>query len=167
MMRIGYARNLARKLIKDLEVTAPPIPVEEAAKMAGLLVIPYDFPEEISAVLVSGKSEGKELLAIGVNQNHHEVRRRFSIAHELGHYILSHDDNLFLDFTDPALDHLSHSEAEQVFEQEANEFAAELLMPLEMIKRDYQQNPDPKALAKLYNVSEQALWIQLLKFKLV
>jgi Zn-dependent peptidase ImmA (M78 family) len=53
-------------------------------------------------------------------------------------------------------------------EKEADEFAAELLMPESMLKIDVLQNRlKAEELAKKYQVSEQALWIQLVSLKLV
>jgi Zn-dependent peptidase ImmA (M78 family) len=164
MIRVGYARNMARKLIKDMNIKAPPVLIEEVAKFAGLDVIPYDFAEEVSGVLVVSDS----LKAIGVNKIHATVRQRFSIAHELGHYMLGHNDYFFLDFSDSALENLSRDEIDKDAEIEANEFAAELLMPSELIKEDYKVNKmDPKVLAERYKVSEQALWIKLVNMRMV
>lgn len=165
MIRIGYARNLARKLIKDLKLTGPPVPEQEAARLAGLDVIPYDFPDEISGVLVYSGG----IKAIGVNKTHAVVRQRFSIAHELGHFMLRHDDDFFLDFSDPAIYQPGEEQADNNAEVEANEFAAELLMPMDMLKQDYKTKRihDPKELARRYKVSEQALWVRLLSLKLV
>jgi Zn-dependent peptidase ImmA (M78 family) len=165
MIRVGYARNLARKLVKDLKLSGPPVSEQEAARLAGLDVIPYDFPPEISGVLVySG-----DIKAIGVNKSHAPVRQRFSIAHELGHFMLRHDNDFFLDFSDPAISQLGEEQADNSAEIEANEFAAELLMPMDMLKQDYKTKRirDPKELARRYKVSEQALWIRLLSLKLV
>ncbi len=103
-----------------------------------------------------------------MNKNHLPVRQRFSIAHELGHFMLCHD-NFFLDFSDPAVYQLGEEQADKNAEVESNKFAAELLMPTDMIKHDYKAKriQDPKELARRYKVSEQALWIRLLSLMLV
>jgi Zn-dependent peptidase ImmA (M78 family) len=54
-----------------------------------------------------------------------------------------------------------------VQENEANEFAAELLMPESFLRADLPQyGLDVPALAKRYRVSEQAMWIQLMDLEL-
>lgn len=164
MTRVGYARNMARKLIRQLDITAPPVPVEDVADFVGLKVIPYGFPKEVSGVLVVSD----DVMAIGVNKAHVPVRQRFSIAHEIGHFMLSHDDFFFLDFTDSTLENLNREETNKDAEVEANEFAAELLMPTEMVKRDFRPGEtNPKEMAAAYGVSEQALWIKLGSARLV
>jgi Zn-dependent peptidase ImmA (M78 family) len=53
-------------------------------------------------------------------------------------------------------------------ETEANEFASELLMPEPFLRRDVADaGLDVPALAKRYQVSEQAMWIQLIDHKIV
>ena len=52
-------------------------------------------------------------------------------------------------------------------EIEANQFAAELLMPLEMLKKDLQSKKNAKDIAKEYNVSEEAVWWRLYDCKLI
>ena len=52
-------------------------------------------------------------------------------------------------------------------EIEANQFAAELLMPLEMLKKDLQSKKNAKDIAREYNVSEEAVWWRLYDCKLI
>lgn len=94
-----------------------------------------------------------------------EVRQRFSVAHKLGHYLSGHEnfshEKTFIDRDKKYLDPQHRQE------EEADEFAAELLMPESMLKTDVLFNKlDASALAKKYNVSEQAMWIQLINLKL-
>lgn len=103
---------------------------------------------------------------IGVNSNHHPHRQRFSIAHELGHYFLSHrlDDyekNITLD-NPPAGDDFS-----RIQNREADEFASELLVPLVIIKDSYKKIKDGRALADIFNVSREVMFIALEKHKLI
>ncbi|MEX0799862.1 MAG: ImmA/IrrE family metallo-endopeptidase [Dehalococcoidia bacterium] len=166
MIRSRESRQRAKNILEMFRVNEPPTDVHGIAGELGFMVIPYDFPEDTSAMLLI-REDAK---VIGVNENHAEVRQRFSIAHELGHYLNGHEDFTVrggqekirvdgeFDFTDP----------QQRREQEANEFAAELLMPESMLKRDIAAagRLDVPALTKRYNVSEQAMWIQLIDLKL-
>ena len=82
-------------------------------------------------------------------------RQRFSIAHELGHYILEHN---------PVY---SEAEPEEIAsptginEAEANAFAGELLMPEERVREDWKALNNSSQMAIRYRVSDQAMWIRL------
>jgi Zn-dependent peptidase ImmA (M78 family) len=143
-------------------IRIPPVNVVQIAESLGFEVCDYDFPESTSAVLVI---DG-DIRAIGVNRTAAPVRKRFSIAHELGHFLLGHGD--FADSRQTFEDgSYNYSDPQNRQESEANEFAAELLMPESFLKRDLQDAPlDVPRLAKLYQVSEQAMWIQLFSLDL-
>lgn len=120
----------------------------------GLKIVEFDFHEGISAVL---KPEHN---VIGVNSKHHPVRKRFSVAHELGHFVLEHSVGQEI------VDENFNKPLPQ--EQEANAFAAALLMPSEMVKKSVTKNGfDLEELAKIFEVSKQALTIRLLSLNLI
>ena len=94
---------------------------------------------------------------IRYNPEKHRLRQRFTIAHELGHYALGHpggyrDDikNLFGNSSD-------------IYEQQANHFAAELLMPEEYVHLliRHMDPPTVTGLAKEFDVSEKAMHFRL------
>jgi Zn-dependent peptidase ImmA (M78 family) len=116
------------------------------------MLVPLDIP-----------TRGKAW-AIVVNQRNPEVRKRFTVAHELGHLIMhrftrTHADNKFgVRFRDGR-----SSEGTDLEEIEANQFAAELLMPeaivLEKVRRrgiglDYGMD-SPVAQEQLRNIAEE------------
>ncbi|MDP3956736.1 MAG: ImmA/IrrE family metallo-endopeptidase [bacterium] len=146
----------ASAIIDRLGVKEPPIPVKDVAALFNIKVI--DYPKFASTI--SGKIvKGENVTVIGVNPNHSEVRQRFTIAHELGHYLLGHEiTDLLEESLEKPLDR----------EKEANTFAAELLMPIEFIKKDIESGiVNIQSLAKRYNVSEQAISIRLLNTGLI
>lgn len=65
---------------------------------------------------------------IGVNRYHAPTRQRFTLAHELGHYILHRERIGIGEKIEDKMLLRTESFGVQV-EEEANEFAAELLMP--------------------------------------
>lgn len=145
-------RENIKQIFDKLNIKTPPIPIEKIAELFSLKVVYYSkFPDNISGTIIRQEN----LNAIGVNSNHPEVRQRFSIAHELGHFLLGHDHAHIVDDTfDKPTDK----------EQEANKFAAEILMPTEMLKKDISENEyDIPSLANKYKVSEQAMSIRLLE----
>ncbi|MGD0916973.1 MAG: ImmA/IrrE family metallo-endopeptidase [Thermodesulfobacteriota bacterium] len=158
--RIGFVREMARKVLKKYGVTQPGTPVEDIAKGEGFNLVYRVWPNRVGALLLrTGKT-------IGVNSNHHPHRQRFSIAHELGHYFLNHrqDDyekGITLD-NPPVGDDFS-----KIQNTEAHEFASELLVPLPIIKEAYKTVKDVKALAEMFNVSLEVMFIALEKHKLL
>jgi Zn-dependent peptidase ImmA (M78 family) len=143
-------------IIEKLGVEQAPVPVEDAAKLLNIQIVEYDkFANNFSGTLVKGQN----ITVLGINPTHSQVRRRFTIAHEIGHYLLGHDIRDVLE---------ENLERPPNLEREANMFAGELLMPKEFLKKDIKTGitkvPD---LAKKYNVSEQAMTIRLLETNLI
>lgn len=163
MLRHLEARKRATQLLQMLAVAyPPPVDLDRIAQALGFNIIPYDFPDSTAGITYIDTG----VKAIGINKNHPSVRRRFSLAHEIGHYLLGHeaydDGGTHVDEERP-----SYLDPQVRQEQEANAFAAELLMPSDWLRRDAARfGLDGKVLATRYNVSEQAMWIQLLDLQL-
>lgn len=165
MFRSRYVRQKAHNILELAGITEPPVDVEHIAGVLGFKVVSYDFDDDgISGMLVIED----DVRAIAVNRQHHRNRRRFSVAHELGHFLAGHEDYEHKDFVEQKKFYVDDTFAtHDPKEQEANEFAAELLMPERLLKQDLAAGlKDPKELARRYGVSEQALWIQLIDLKL-
>src|SRR3989344_5131900 len=149
MIRSRLAREKAHNILSMYKIIEPPVDVRKISNLLGFKIILFDFPETLSAVI---KIESTKKI-IAVNKNKPEVRQRFSIAHELGHYLSGHDNfshqrETFIDRDKKYLDP-HHRE-----EEEADEFAAELLMPEFMLKKDALEHKlDAVELSKKYNVS--------------
>lgn len=148
--------------------THAPVPIQAIIRDAGIhyredILTPHSFgsPE------VSGYIEKRgDQYTIVVNLQHPNVRRRFTAAHELGHYVYHRDlmgngvsDNKVYrsapgtPFYNPRIQ--SHHETQ------ANQFAATVLMPLHLIKTLRSQGLDVAAMARALEVSEAALKIRL------
>lgn len=172
----------AEKLLRDAGCHKVPVPLEHIAERLGIEIIKKNLGDELSGVLI--KKEG-ESVAIVVNSGQHETRQRFTIAHELGHYALRHPGEMFVDETlrQKAIvvkrDGRS-SEGTDRHEVEANRFAAELLMPRQMVeeeisKRLSKSKPTSETLLKKlvqelatrFNVSNQAMEIRLVNLGLL
>ena len=156
--RKKHARNLAQKLIKEAKVREAPVSlqhiIEHIQTTRSLVVTRIEVSERVSGLLVVCKSLDGEYATIGFNTNHPWCRRRFTIAHEIGHLLLEHA--------------CSRNEGDGSHnETEANVFAAELLMPKIILKKDYANSPDIPTLSRLYRVSDQALSIQLMSARLI
>lgn len=161
MIRAREARSRARQLLKMAGVTTAPVDVHALADFLNFIVIPFPFPESIHGVTFI--EDG--VRSIGINEREARTRQRFSIAHEIGHYLSGHES--YDDTKTHVEDHPGWLNSHNRQEIEANEFAAELLMPEPFLRRDVAQyGLDVPALAKRYHVSEQALWIQLIDLKI-
>ena len=110
---------------------------------------------------------------ITINASDPHTRKRFTLAHELGHYMLHRhligegliDDRAYRS-TDAGKYHntlIGPSE-----ETKANRFAANLLMPLDLVKLERSKlrgnlKNEVKILAQKFEVSEQSMTIRLYK----
>ncbi len=164
--------KMISNILDDFGITKLPVPVEEIAKKRGLEIKAYDLGVNVSGVLVMEAGKG----TIGFNPNESKVRQRFTIAHELGHYEMHKQDNGF--FIDKEFQVLYRDEnsstGELKKEQEANAFAAALLMPekfvLKEIKNhslDLSDENSMKELAKRFNVSVPALTYRIVNLNLL
>lgn len=158
-----------KKLLDDLNIVAPPVPVDRIAEELGVTLKfePFDSDglEDISGMLY----KDAEIKIIGINHSHHPNRQRFSIAHEIGHLLL-HKKEMFVDKVVNFRDSRS-SLAIDVEEIAANAFAAELLMPREFIKNEilklmghnskFTKDELIKKFARIFKVSPSAMEYRL------
>ena len=114
------------------------------------------LPEERSGSIE--KKDGKYIIT--VNKSHHPNRKRFTIAHEIGHYIF-HSDYIELGaIVDDKLYRDERVGGEN--ETQANKFAASILMPESLIKCLMESGVNTiDGLARELQVSEQAMAIRV------
>ena len=101
-----------------------PTPVVDIAEDLGYTVFRFD-PGRNTKMILGAFDHDKKL--IYVNNSLPPEEQRFTIAHEIGHAVLHSDVGDSIDFQGP--DGHRYSDAQGYREQEANAFAAELLMP--------------------------------------
>lgn len=161
----------AEKLLKSLKLFTAPVDVYAVAEKLGISVEDHEFDSDVSGVLMVRPNGA----VIGVNQSHHPNRKRFTIAHEIAHFKLHREESkLFVDGKANFFRDALSSEGIDPQERSANQFAAALLMPAELVYRYYaEQQPDiydPTDCARFaakFRVSEQALIIRLTNLGLV
>ena len=166
--RYTLTRIKAREILTAGKVSGPPVPVEQLAEQVAHAQIRREPFEGKLSGMVHRRRDGRVI--IGVNSEHSDFRQRFTIAHELGHLLLHSDQHLHIDEAFPIglRDEIS-SLAIDVREIEANQFAAELLMPFDMLKSyvadmEIDIADDDKNIARLadiFQVSRQAMTIRL------
>lgn len=148
--RVGYCRNAARQVItryaKSKGKVKPPIPIWEITKEQGFEVqLLEGLPDSHSAVVVHDQK------LIGVNKNHHHPhRQRFSLGHELGHICLQHPPESELE-----------DQERKICDAEANEFAGEILVPLDFLKGQLKHTNDVDSLAQTFDVSRDVVVLRL------
>ena len=155
------------KLDKNL-----PIRVESVAKALGVDIKYEPFDEDLSGVLVKEPAR----TVIGVNSSHAITRQRFTVAHELGHLVLGHNGDLFIDKTLRSQAVVVRRDGKSSLgmdadEIQANGFAAELLMPKQVIAQKVAKTLEKKSkltpdklvqeLAATFRVSQQAMEYRL------
>jgi Zn-dependent peptidase ImmA (M78 family) len=138
-------------------ITSPPVSPIEIASNNGIKVFFAEFPKQ--EIDVSGFFDFKTN-CIYVNKEEPPRRQTFTIAHELGHAILH--GNLFRTHPEDykVLLRTPIGASDDPLEKEANAFAAQLLVPKNMLAR-YGTIANTSELARLFNVSEDVIRFRL------
>jgi Zn-dependent peptidase ImmA (M78 family) len=127
------------ELLEINRIIEPPINVEMIASNLSITVTkhPYDSKENLSGMLIR---DGDNVI-IGVNESNSTERQRFSIAHEIGHYLL-HEGKLIVDRDIKYQVNYRNSKSSLGIDSEeieANQFASALLMPDKFIIEDLKE----------------------------
>lgn len=169
--RYAAVRRKANALLEESGVKRAPVAVERLAARLGATIRYEPFPGQLSGMV--HRAGGEKI--IGVNSLHPPTRQRFTIAHEIGHLVMHDDDQLHVDEKFPVAFRSDLSgQAVDASEIEANQFAAELLMPRQLLASDIRELPANidaedavRKLAIKYEVSEQAMTFRLSALKYV
>jgi Zn-dependent peptidase ImmA (M78 family) len=168
-MSVMAVRRLALRLTERYAAEGPPIDVGRIAAELGLEVVCADLGAGVSGLLVAS-SQGAQIC---VNETDHPKRRRFTIAHEVGHHVLRHQftpgEHVHVDRGNFISQRSPRSAAGvDRKEIEANQFAAHLLMPDDLVRRHVESlgslslvDWQVAKLAEKFDVSEQAMTIRL------
>lgn len=132
-----------------------PVDVQACAREVGLPIYSADLGQGVSG-MIKRKGDG---YVCYVDSTEPSVRQRFTAAHELGHFVLhrellgeAHSDNYLL-----RADGFNGYQ-----ETQANSFAADLLMPRDLIERKMMEGvTSVSELARVFGVSQIAMSIRL------
>lgn len=148
------ARVLKRKGL------APPYDLMELATSYGELRF-RSFPFKADGITVGIGEQARPIIYI--NSDYPETRQRFTLAHEIGHIVIPWHTGTVVSHLNPGSD----DEAYWLMEQEANRFAAELLMPTEWLKQQYlESNSVEKYFRTILSVtgaSKEAVFYKIFK----
>ncbi len=112
------ARDAAWKVLIEEEVCTLPVPIVQICNKRGIDVKIYDGDGEDGSVQFIA---GKPVILIS-KRIRNRARRRFTVAHELGHIVLKHNEKY-------ALVKAESKHPDSDIERTANEFAVRLLAP--------------------------------------
>lgn len=110
--------------------STPPIPVLEIAEKTGVNVVFADFGKHNETVAGFCDFAAAKLF---VNAKDIRARQMFTMAHELGHWVMHRDAFLSDPTKYPVLPRFQDPAPGNPFEQEANAFAANLLVPARLL----------------------------------
>ncbi len=156
---------LVAKILKAEPSLSPPIPIDAIAQQLDIVEIRELNAEGFIGGLITdaSRSEGFILVKRGLM----EERRRFTVAHELGHFLMVHHKPVEGRFQCTPVDMSRRAGRRkelppaQRWEVEANEFASLLLMPPPMWRKSMVAYRDPDlgqiiVLARTFKVSRDA-----------
>lgn len=151
--------NIAADVLEIYGQKEYPIKIVALAEALGLSVYDSIFDRDDVAGMIKANEK-----KIYICKTDSALRQRFSIAHEIGHYVLHYksgehmnfDENKHISFRD-SLSSLGFS----IKEIEANYFAANILMPHTEVIRLYNDNLSIADMAKYFAVSPTAMGYRL------
>lgn len=160
----------AERVLEQFGAGNVPVDVYGVARHLGVRVERADLGDDVSGVLV----RNLEAAVIGVHFAHHPSRQRFTIAHELGHFVL-HSGGTYVDRgTYVRFRNSASGTGTDAEEHDANQFAAALLMPGAALRTEFNAHPFDLAddiavtsLAQKLGVSIQALTFRLMNLALL
>lgn len=169
--RYALARRRAQELLARAGVSCTPVNVYDIARrVLGAEIREEHYTGQGQLSGMAYRRDGAPDL-IGVNESHSEARKRFTIAHEIGHLVMHADRSFHVD-QQLWLRNEKSSAADDACEIEANQFASELLMPSAILSADLERGVDiedeaeVKCLAEKYGVSVQAMNFRLARWSM-
>lgn len=125
-----------------------PVAIGNIAKAFGLVVKKSTLPAGISGEI----KEENGSYVIRVNRHDVKARQRFTISHEIAHFLL-HKDKIGDGITD---DVLYRSKLSDLLEIQANRLAADMILPWKLIKDSLQKHAEKKTETKYEIIAEEA-----------
>ena len=132
MNRLESIKKIANNLISRFELT-PPIDIEDIYLKLGV-----QREEESNQYGIEAYSDLSDKLTVFINPEltYYEPRRRFTLAHELGHVCIPWHNGDIKCETDNNYFNINGKKLLDTQELEANIFASEILMPTGWIKEE-------------------------------
>lgn len=171
--------RLTSQILFNNDMYKIPVNLLKIAKNCGITVYDTDF-EKLGNKNVSGAIRYVDnKFSILLNKNEPEERKRFTLAHELGHFFLDneilksskiHVDTLYRTCGDSsyvAQKNEEQSQLELTPENEIDYFAGALLMNRMVLRKVFEIEQSTERLAKIFKVSYSAMTVRLDKLGLI
>ncbi|MGE0539191.1 MAG: ImmA/IrrE family metallo-endopeptidase [Dehalococcoidia bacterium] len=154
-MRKAYCRSEAQRLLSDCTINAPPVDATAAAASL-FLEVQVKRPWRWASRSLLRREDGQ----IWVNADESRRGQRFSIGHEIGHFLLHPDTSVFSEHADPeTLDYAP--DPQKTLEAEADYFSSVLLVPPKWFSADVLVGLQTRELVCRYDVSDEVVFIAL------
>jgi len=166
----------AEKTLRDTDTYRAPVAIDMVAQRLNLTMEAAALGENVSGMIVIQGERG----AIGYNSAHARVRQRFTISHEIAHYLLHRKKTgkaqLFIDrhVTFRRDENSSTGVDQDEVEVEASQLAAALLMPRDLLQQEIKRHDldldDEEAISLLatrFHVSSAAISIRLANLRML
>lgn len=131
--------EVSKKILAIWEVEEPPVPIIEITKALGFRIFEQKYEESTLSGFIAIDNEYQEMFKtdklISLNKEDNEGHKRFTISHELCHYIFDFNPRIMTSYSNPYIT----TNAEDPTERQANTFAANLLMPKDIFMKEYEK----------------------------
>ena len=165
--------RIVNNIIEKNNISETPVNIEKICQYYDIEVEPIDAEDNLSGFFLVND---KKIKMIGYNKNHSDNRKRFTIAHEFGHFQLhlQSDQKFFIDNNSKFFRNEKSSSGELKQEREANAFAAALLMPVPLLERELEKINDNEDidsivtfLSSRFLVSEESMRYRLINLGVI
>lgn len=174
-MKKQQIEEMAEQTLRDTGTYRVPVAIDVVAHRLRLSIEAAALGEDVSGMLIVENGRG----AIGYNASHAPVRQRFTISHEIGHYLLhvprtGSQSRLFIDRSVTFRRDENSTTGDDKEEVQANQLGAALLMPSGLVQQEVRKHDldldDEDAiafLAKRFHVSTAAMTNRLINLGLL
>lgn len=160
---VGSPDAIVSRILKAEPNLPIPVPIEKLCSQLDIASIEYEPLDGMEGGLVTDADRSTGIIL--VQRDSHRFRQRFTIGHELGHFLIpSHipgpDGRFLCSREDMLLQHVSEQNKRARMEAEANRFASLILLPPSRLRPKLNGDPNLKQLVELasqFEVSKEAM----------
>ena len=135
-----------------------PVDPVKIARDLGIDVLEVEFDPGVAGAIF--KEPGQDP-TIFINATDSPSRQRFTVSHELGHYVMHADEPDAFDYVDNRSAVSADEGHANQFERFADTFASALLMPAKEVNRLMKEKYTPTQIAAYFGVSQDAAYLRL------
>ena len=148
--------ELTNEILFEHDMLKIPVDVVKIADDLGIEIYETELKKEISGA-ISYDSKNKKF-SILLNKKNSTKRKRFTIAHELGHYFLHKN---ILENDEIHIDIMYRDDSRNYEEKKVDYFAGALLMNKMLLEKLYNKTDSIAELSEIFDVSESAMTVRL------